>query len=129
MTEHGSRWEDMAFDEHGRLIDLNGPVEFVDFGPPPSITWTPVMDLPSAFGHRAATMNSHGPTYDLRIASEVFENAGGWYVHLVDEGQWWAWLALPDDDRPKRPGKAICWPTRYVWVQDPKTQRGRRRCS
>jgi hypothetical protein len=83
MTEQRqSRWEDLTFDKDGRLIDLNGPLEFKDYGPPPQITWTLVMDLPEVFGRRAATMNSKGPTYDLRIASEVFQDAGGWYVHL-----------------------------------------------
>lgn len=118
MTEESpSRWEDLAFDENGRLIDLNGPVEFVTFGPPPPITWTPVMDLPTVFGLRAATRNSKGSTYDLRIASEVFEDSGGWYVHLVGEDQWWAWRDLPEAQRPDRPGKAVCWPTRYVWAE------------
>ncbi len=118
MTERKSRWEDLTFDENGRLIDLNGPLEFVAFGPPPPITWTPVMDLADVFGRRAATMSSHGPTYDLRIASEVFQDAGGWYVHLIGEDQWWDWLALSDAERPERPRKAVCWPTRYVWAEN-----------
>lgn len=117
MTEHGSRWEDMAFDENGRLIDLNGPVEFVDFGPPPPITWTPVMDLPEVFGRRAATMNSDGPAYDLRVASAMFKDGGGWHVHLVREDQWWDWLKVPEDQRPQRPTRAVCWPARYVWAE------------
>lgn len=112
-----SRWEDLAFDENGRLIDVNGPVEFRSFGPPPPITWTPVMDLGKVFGRRAATMNSRGPIYDLRIASEVFHDSGGWYVHLVGEDQWWDWLAIPKSRRPERPSKAVCWPTRYVWIE------------
>jgi hypothetical protein len=117
MTERPSRWEDSAFDKDGRLIDLNGLVEFRAFGPPPPITFTPVMDLPEVFGKRAAIMNSEGPTYDLRIASEVFEDAGGWYVHLIGEDQWWAWLDTPEASRPERPPKAVCWATRYVWIE------------
>jgi hypothetical protein len=118
MTERESRWEDLTFDDDGRLVDLNGPVEFAAFGPPPAISWTAVMDLPEVFGRRAATMNSRGPIYDLRVASEVFEDAGGWYVHLVGEDQWWEWLAIPESRRPHRPGRAVCWPTRYVWIED-----------
>jgi hypothetical protein len=119
MTDEGkpSRWEDLTFDKDGRLIDLNGPVEFAHVGPPPDITWVAVMDVPGAFGRRAATMTGHGPTYDLRLASNVFEDSGGWYVHLVGEDQWWGWLSIPEDRRPGRPGKAVCWPTRYVWVE------------
>ena len=117
MTERPSRWEDLTIDENGRLIDVAGPVEFVDFGPPPPVTWTPVMDLADVFGRRAAILNSRGPIYDLRLASEVFEDAGGWYVHLVGEDQWWSWLAIPEDSRPARPARAVCWPTRYVWVE------------
>jgi hypothetical protein len=117
MTERHSRWEDLAFDHEGRLIDLNGPLEFKTYGPPPPITWTPVMDLPDVFGRRAATMNSAGPIYDLRVASEVFQDAGGWYVHLIGEDQWWNGLDLPHDTRPARPGRAVCWTTRYVWVE------------
>jgi hypothetical protein len=59
------------------------------------------MDLPDAFGRRAATLNSQGPAYDLRIASEVFEDAGGWYVHLVGEDQWWDWRKHPQDAKPR----------------------------
>lgn len=117
MTERGSKWEDLAFDENGRLIDTAGPVEFVYFGPPPAVTWVGVMDLPEVFGRRAATVNSRGPLYDVRIASEVFEDAGGWYIHLVSEDQWWAWLSTPESTRPARPPRAVCWPTRYVWVE------------
>jgi hypothetical protein len=123
MTDEGkpSRWEDLTFDKDGRLIDLNGPVEFATFGPPPPITWIPVMDVADAFGRRAATRNSRGPIYDLRIASQVFEDSGGWYVHLVGEDQWWDWLAIPVLSRPERPGKAVCWPTRYVWIEHRET--------
>jgi hypothetical protein len=119
MTDEGkpSRWEDLTFDKDGRLIDLNGPVEFAHVGPPPDITWIAVMDVPDAFGRRAATMTGHGPTYDLRLASNVFEDSGGWYVHLVGEDQWWDWLSIAENRRPQRPGKAVCWPTRYVWVE------------
>lgn len=126
MTEQPSRWEDLTFDEDGRLVDVAGPVEFVDFGPPPPITWTAVMDLAEVFGRRAAVRNSRGPLYDLRVASEVFEDAGGWYVHLVGEDQWWAWLAVPEADRPARPARAVCWPTRYVWAEtrEPATPPG-----
>jgi hypothetical protein len=115
--EQPSRWEDLAFDDQGRLVDLNGPLEFVDFGPPPPITWIPVMDLAAVFGRRAATLNSQGPTYDLRIASEAFEDAGGWYIHLVGDDQWWDWLKQSQDTRPARPPHAVCWPARYVWIE------------
>ena len=117
MTEPGSRWEDLAFDENGRLIDVGGPVEFANFGPPPPVAWTPVMDLTDVFGRRVAVVNSRGPVYDLRLASEVFEDAGGWYVHVVGEDQWWAWLSVPAAQRSPRPPHAVCWPARYVWVE------------
>lgn len=118
MTDRESRWEDLTFDEAGRLVDLGGPVEFVAFGPPPPVTWVAVMDLAEVFGRRAAVLNSRGPVYDLRIASEAFEDAGGWYLHLVGEDQWWDWLRIPEDERPDRPARAVCWPTRYVWVEN-----------
>ena len=118
MSEHGSRWEDLTFDANGRLVDLAGAVEFVDFGPPPPITWVSVRDVPDAFGRRAATFNSVGAVYDLRVASDVFEDAGGWYVHLIGEDQWWDWLSEPAATRPDRPTRAVCWPTRYVWVEE-----------
>ncbi len=117
MSERVSRWQDLTFDQNGRLVDVNGPVEFVNFGPPPPTIWLPVMDLVEIFGLRAATVNSRGPIYDLRLASEVFEDAGGWYVHLIGEDQWWEWLSIPDEHRPPRPSRAVCWPTRYVWVE------------
>ena len=117
MSEQASDWDNLAFDESGRLIDLAGAVEFASFGPPPAVTWVPVMDLGEVFGRRAAVVNSRGPTYDLRLASEVFGDAGGWYIHLVGEDQWWDWLAVPEADRPARPPRAVCWPTRYVWVE------------
>ena len=117
MTDGGSRWEDLVFDESGRLVDLNAPVELVEFGPPPTISWTSVVDLAGVFGRRAGVMNSRGPQFDLRIVSEVFEDAGGTYVHVAGEDQWWAWLSAPETDRPERPLRAVCWPTRYVWVE------------
>jgi hypothetical protein len=117
VTERGSKWEDLAFDENGRLIDTAGPVEFVYFGPPPPVTWVAVMDLTEVFGCRAATLDSRGPTYDLRLASEAFEDGGGWYIHLVGEDQWWDWLSTPESIRPARPPRAVCWPTRHVWVE------------
>lgn len=117
MTEPGSRWEDLVFDESGRLVDLSGPAEFVAFGPPPDITWASVMDLTVVLGRRAAVRNSRGPIYDLRLASEAFEDGGGWYVHVVGEDQWWDWLSTPTDRRPHRPSRAVCWPTRYVWAE------------
>ena len=117
MTEHESRWEDLTFDESGRLVDLAGPVEFLAFGPPPPVTWVAVMDLAEVFGRRAAVLDSRGPVYDLRIASEAFEDAGGWYLHLVGEDQWWEWLNEREDRRSQRPSHATCWPTRYVWVE------------
>jgi hypothetical protein len=116
--EQPSRWEDLVFDDQGRLVDVNGPLEYVDFGRPPPVTWVAVMDVPEAFGRRAATLNSQGPTYDLRIASEVFEDAGGWYVHLVGDDQWWEWVKKSQEFRSARPPHAVCWPARYVWVED-----------
>ncbi len=34
MTERESKWEDLTFDENGRLVDLAGPVEFVELRAP-----------------------------------------------------------------------------------------------
>ncbi|MBA8793671.1 hypothetical protein FHX74_001276 [Friedmanniella endophytica] len=107
----------MSFDDNGRLVDVNGPLEYVDFGPPPPIEWVSVIDAPDAFGRRGATRNGSGIRYGLRIASEVFEDAGGWYVHLVGEDQWWWWIGQSADERPARPSHAICWPARYVWLE------------
>ena len=115
--ERPSRWDDLVFDENGRLVDVNGPLEYVDFGPPEPIQWVSVMDVPDAFGRRAATRNAFGVRYDLRIASDAFEDAGGWYVHLVGEDQWWEWQGLAQADRPDRPARAVCWPARYVWAE------------
>lgn len=117
MTERASKWENLAFDKTGRLIDLGGPLEFLDFGPPPPVVWVPVMDFGNAFGQRVAVLNSAGPGYGFRLASEVFDDAGGWYVHVVGEDQWWAWLDTPEDQRPPRPARATCWPARFVWVE------------
>nr|WP_294694226.1 hypothetical protein [uncultured Friedmanniella sp.] len=118
MTSRESEWDDLAFDEGGRLIDVGGPLEFASFGPPPPVTWVAVMDLAEVFGRRAAVVNSRGPAYDLRLASDAFEDAGGWYIHLVGEDQWWEWLSMPEQQRPPRPTRAVCWPTRYVWVEN-----------
>jgi hypothetical protein len=117
VTERASKWENLVFDQDGRLIDLGGPLEFVEFGPPPAVAWVPVMDFGNAFGQPVAMLNSKGPVYGLRIASEVFEDAGGWYVHVVGEDQWWEWLSVPEDQRPPRPPRAVCVHARYVWVE------------
>ena len=117
MTERASKWENLVFDKDGRLIDLGGPLEFVDYGPPPPVIWVPVMDFGNAFGKRVALMSSESPIYGLRLASEVFEDAGGWYVHIIGEDQWWAWLDIPEDQRPLRPARAICRRAQDVWVE------------
>lgn len=116
MTERSSKWENLVFDPDGRLIDLGGPLEFVDFGPPPPMVWVAVMDFGDAFGHRVAVVSGK-PTYGLRLASDVFEDAGGWYVHVIGEDQWWDWVSIPEDRRPSRPPRAVCVPARYVWVE------------
>lgn len=116
MTERASKWENLVFDDDGRLIDLGGPLEFVDFGPPPPVVWVAVMDLANVFGRRVAVVSGE-PTYDLRLASDVFEDAGGWYVHVIGEDQWWEWVSIPEDQRPARPRRAVCMPARYVWVE------------
>jgi len=117
VSEPASKWENLTFDREGRLVDLGGPLEFVDFGPPPPVVWVPVMDFGNAFGQRVALLNSNGPVYGLRVASEVFEDAGGWYVHLVGEDQWWEWASLPADQRAQRPPRAVCVQARHVWVE------------
>ncbi|HET9872960.1 MAG TPA: hypothetical protein VFP89_10250 [Propionibacteriaceae bacterium] len=117
MTEPASKWENLAFDSTGRLVDLGGPLEFVDFGPPPAVSWVPAMDFGEVFGRRAAVVFASGPVYDLRLASDVFEDAGGWYVHVVGEHQWWEWASVRHEERPRRPPRAVCWPARYVWVE------------
>jgi hypothetical protein len=117
VTEPASRWENLAFDQDGRLVDLGGPLEFVDFGPPPPVVWVAVMDFGNAFGQRVALLNSNGPVYGLRVASEVFEDAGGWYVHVVGEDQWWDWVSRTDDQKPPRPAPAVCVQARHVWVE------------
>lgn len=116
MTDATSKWENLVIDDDGRLVDLGGPVEFVDFGPPPPVIWVRVMDLGNVFGRRVAVVAGK-PTYDLRLASDVFEDAGGWYVHVVGEDQWWDWVSIPEDQRPPRPPRAVCVQARYVWVE------------
>lgn len=117
MSEHGSQWDNLAFDDKDRLVDLAGPLEFVEFGPPPPVVWVPVMDLAEVFGRRVAVVKALGPTYDLRLASDVFEDAGGWYAHVIGEDQWWEWVAIAEGDRPARPSRAVCVQARYIWVE------------
>ncbi len=117
VNDRASKWEDLVFDQKGRLVDLAGPLEFVNFGPPPPVTWVPVMDVGGAFGRRVAVVNSQGPIYDLRLASDVFEDAGGWYVHVIGEDQWWDWVSIPESERPARPARAVCLRAGYVWVE------------
>lgn len=117
MTERASKWENLVIDNDGRLIDLGGPLEFIDYGPPPPVVWVPVMDFGNAFGQRVVLMNWKRPVYGLRLASNAFEDAGGWYVHIVGEDQWWAWLDIPEEGRPPRPARALCHRAQNVWVE------------
>lgn len=117
MTERASKWENLVIDNDGRLIDLGGPLEFIDYGPPPPVVWVPVMDFGNAFGQRVVLMNWKNPVYGLRLASDAFEDAGGWYVHVVGEDQWWAWLDIPEEERPPRPARALCRRAQNVWVE------------
>lgn len=108
-------WDSLAFDAHGNLVDLSAPVTAETWGPPPPIGWTPIEDLADIFGRRLCLMTRSGPIYDHRAASEVYESAGGWFVNVVAERQWWAWVS--DDQRPPRIPRAVAWHTRHVWIE------------
>ena len=108
---------DWVFDGHGNLYDLGQPQEVESYGPPPSLRWVSSSDLPQIFGMRCAFAGRHRVVYDLRCASEVFEDSGGLYVNVVDEAQWYRWLEADDDRRPERIPRANCVGARHVWIE------------
>lgn len=118
MTTHdgGLNW---AFDGHGKLYDLSQPMEVETYGPPPTLRWVAPVDLPQILGLRCARAGRRRVVYDLRCASEVFEDAGGLYVNVVDEAQWYRWLEVDDSRRPERIPRATCVGARHLWIEVP----------
>lgn len=115
MTEHDD-WSGLAFDAQGNLVDTSQPVEVMTYGPPPPVRWVQPADMASTTGLRCALSTRDGVRYDLRCASEVFEDSGGLYVHVVSEAQWYRWLEVDEAHRPPMIPRATCIPARHVWV-------------
>jgi hypothetical protein len=109
--------QDWAFDGHGNLYELGGAQEVEAYGPPPVLRWQSASDLPQIFGLRCALAGRHRVVYDLRCASEIFEDSGGLYVNVVDEAQWYRWLEVDDDRRPERIPRATCVGARHIWIE------------
>lgn len=110
-----------ALDGEGRLVELGAGVEFVTFGRPAPIDWQSVDDVPAPiFGRRVAVSAHDGVVYDLRAASEVYEQGNDWWVNVVTEQRWWEWART--DDRPERPPRAVPWPSRYIWIESRQVQ-------
>lgn len=114
-----SEGPDWAFDGHGNLYDLSQPTEIETYGPPPDLRWVAPLDLPQIFGLRCARAGRRSVVYDLRCASEVFEDSGGLFVNVVDESQWYRWLDVPESRRPERIPRATCVGARHLWIEIP----------
>jgi len=112
----GSDW---VFDGHGNLYDVSQPQDVETYGPPPVLRWLSPVDLPQIFGLRCARAGRQRVVYDLRCASEVFEDSGGLYVNVVDEAQWYRWLEVDEDRRPERIPRATCVGARHLWIEVP----------
>ncbi|GAA3689436.1 hypothetical protein GCM10022204_00150 [Microlunatus aurantiacus] len=108
---------DWVFDGHGNLFDLSQAQEVETYGPPPILRWLSSSDLPQVLGLRCAFAGRNRIVYDLRCASEVFEDSGGLYVNVVDEAQWYRWLDVDDSRRPERIPRATCVGARHVWIE------------
>jgi hypothetical protein len=106
-----------AFDGRGNLFDLGRPTEIETYGPPPPLRWMSPVDLPQIVGLRCAVAGRRRVVYDLRCASEVFEDSGGLFVNVVDEDQWYRWLNVDDSRRPERIPRATCVGARHVWIE------------
>ncbi|MDN5805319.1 MAG: hypothetical protein L0H26_12165, partial [Microlunatus sp.] len=92
-SSEGPEW---VFDGHGRLYDLSQGSEIETYGAPPALRWVAPVDLPQVLGLRCARSARDRVIYDLRCASEVFRSDGGEFVNVVDEDQWYRWLATPE---------------------------------
>lgn len=113
MTDE-PQWE---FDGHGRLIDLGARKMVECYGPPEATTWVSVDDLPSVLGLAVADSGPFDTQYDLRACSEVYEQAGSRWVNLVHQAQWWAWLALSEDQRSERCPRSMARRSMHVWAE------------
>lgn len=118
-TDTSDDGPDWAFDGHGNLYDLSQPTEIETYGPPPALRWVSAEDLPQIYGRRCARAGRRGVVYDLRCASEVFEDSGGLFVNVVEESQWYGWLGLDENRRPERIPRAICVGARHLWIEVP----------
>lgn len=108
----------LEFDAWGNLIDLIQSPEVMMFGPPPAVGWLDPLDLPTVFGRRCALANRDQITYDLRCASEVYQSAGGQYLNVVSEDQWYRWHEMSPQTRPERVPRATSIATKHLWIED-----------
>ena len=120
MTDHQDDYRDplaqLQFDAFGRLVDLD-EMEVERYSAPPPVRWVPVDDLPYVQGMRVAINSRKGPVYDLRAATEVFDDGSGRFVNVVEEWRFFSWHHMPPAERPPLVPRATCLPTRLVWAE------------
>lgn len=110
-------WDDIAFDARGELVDVTQRREP---GPPPDTTWTRLdmwaLTGDPIFGKVVAVSDHRGIEYNLVVASEIFTDTTGAWVHLVDYERFCQWGRIPPKTRPRTPTPARAVLAKHVWV-------------
>lgn len=113
-----TEWSDLAFDAHGQLVDVTQKREP---GPPPDLTWTNLelfaLTEPKVFGRVVCLSDGRGRFEEwLVVASELFTDAAGTWVHVVPFRRFSEWGHIPAKDRPPAPAPARAVAAKQVWV-------------
>lgn len=106
-----------VFDGHGRLVELGSGKGVQSYGPPEPTRWVSVDDLASVIGLPVADCGPEDTAYDLRAASEVYEEGGSRWVNIVHQAQWWEWIGTPIGERPEHCPRAVARRSVHVWVE------------
>jgi hypothetical protein len=82
------------------------------FGVPPTRQPRPAADEPALKGKRVILSTPEGFVYDMRAASEVYQDGGGGNViDIVAEGAWFRWIYTQVRPSPRT------FPHHLVWVE------------
>jgi hypothetical protein len=117
-----SSFDELAVDGHGVLRNITD-WRFDRAEAPGPITPVHILDVPPAVrGRRLISVDpeSGRTRYDLRAASDVFEDSEGQWVKVVEEWRYFVWLVMSETSRPAVCPRAKAYPLVNLWV-DPTT--------
>jgi hypothetical protein len=92
---------ELAVDGHGRLVNITDWREARAPKPPP-VDLVHISDVGSVLGKRLVYASQNGRVrYNLRAASEVYEDTEGRWVRLALEHDYFRWINTPESERSR----------------------------